>query len=191
MNASNRKGITRKGFLAAMGFSTAGLCAGCSLEQPSAPSNANKGAGQNSGGPTEITFALDYTPNTNHTGIYVAQEKGYFDEVGLKITIQQPPADGADALIGAGGAQMGVTYQDYIANSLSSSNPLPYTAVAAIIQHNLSGIMSREEDHIVRPRDLNDRTYATWNLPVEQATIRSVMESDGGDPSTLKWYLMR
>ena len=81
---------------------------------------------------------------------------------------------------------MGVTYQDYIANSLSSSNPLPYTAVAAIIQHNLSGIMSREEDHIVRPRDLNDRTYATWNLPVEQATIRSVMESDGGDPSTLK-----
>ena len=49
-----------------------------------------------------------------------------------------------------------------------------------------SGIMSREEDHIVRPRDLNDRTYATWNLPVEQATIRSVMESDGGDPSTLK-----
>ena len=94
MNAFNRKGITRKGFLAAMGFSTAGLCAGCSLEQPSAPSNANKGAGQNSGGPTEITFALDYTPNTNHTGIYVAQEKGYFDEVGLKVTIQQPPADG-------------------------------------------------------------------------------------------------
>ena len=186
MNASNRKGITRKGFLAAMGFSTAGLCAGCSLEQPSAPSNANKGAGQNSGGANEITFALDYTPNTNHTGIYVAQEKGYFDEAGLKVTIQQPPADGADALIGAGGAQMGVTYQDYIANSLSSSNPLPYTAVAAIIQHNLSGIMSREEDHIVRPRDLNDRTYATWNLPVEQATIRSVMESDGGNPSTLK-----
>ena len=182
MNASDCKGITRKGFLTAMGFSAAGICAGCSLEQPSAPANA----GEKTGGPTEITFALDYTPNTNHTGIYVAQEKGYFDEVGLKITIQQPPADGADALIGAGGAQMGVTYQDYIANSLSSSNPLPYTAVAAIIQHNLSGIMSREEDHIVRPRDLNDRTYATWNLPVEQATIRSVMESDGGDPSTLK-----
>ena len=186
MNASDCKGLTRKGFLAAMGFSTAGLCAGCSLEQPSAPSNSNKGGGQNSGGTTEITFALDYTPNTNHTGIYVAQEKGYFDEAGLKVTIQQPPADGADALIGAGGAQMGVTYQDYIANSLSSSNPLPYTAVAAIIQHNLSGIMSREEDHIVRPRDLNYRTYTTWNLPVEQATIRSVMESDGGDPSTLK-----
>ena len=112
MNASNRKGITRKGFLAAMGFSTAGLCAGCSLEQPSAPSNSSKGGGRNSGGATEITFALDYTPNTNHTGIYVAQEKGYFDEAGLKVTIQQPPADGADALIGAGGAQMGVTYQD-------------------------------------------------------------------------------
>ena len=89
MNASNCKGMTRKGFLAAMGFSTAGFCAGCSLEQPSAPSNGgNNGTGQKAGGTTEITFALDYTPNTNHTGIYVAQEKGYFDEVGLKVTIQ-------------------------------------------------------------------------------------------------------
>ena len=80
MNASNCKSMTRKGFLAAMGFSTAGFCAGCSLEQPSAPSNGgNNGTGQNTGGTTEITFALDYTPNTNHTGIYVAQEKGYFD----------------------------------------------------------------------------------------------------------------
>ena len=96
-----------------MGFSAAGICAGCSPEQPAAPANA----GEKTGGSTEITFALDYTPNTNHTGIYVAQEKGYFDEAGLKVTIQQPPADGADALIGAGGAQMGVTYQDYIANS--------------------------------------------------------------------------
>lgn len=187
MDTLNRKGITRKGFLTAMGLSTMGLFAGCSLQQPAAPSNGDsKGAGEKTGGTTEITFALDYTPNTNHTGIYVAQEKGYFDEVGLKVTIQQPPADGADALIGAGGAQMGITYQDYIANNLSSSNPLPYTAVAAIIQHNLSGIMSREEDHIVRPRDLNNHTYATWNLPVEQAIIKSVMESDGGDPSTLK-----
>ncbi len=45
--------------------------------------------------------------------------------------------------------------------------------------------MGREEDHIVRPRDLN-RTYATWNLPVEQAIIQVCYGVVGGDPSTLK-----
>ena len=179
---ANYMNLSRKSFLAALGLSTVGLAAGCSPQQPKIPTN-NTGSSSEE---KEITFALDYTPNTNHTGVYVAQEKGYFDEVGLKVTIQQPPADGADALIGSGGAQMGVTYQDYIANNLASESPLPYTAVAAIIQHNLSGIMSREEDHIDRPRNLNGKTYATWNLPVEQATIKSVMETDGGDPSTLK-----
>ena len=31
----------------------------------------------------KITFVLDWTPNTNHTGLYVAQSKGYFEEAGV------------------------------------------------------------------------------------------------------------
>ena len=50
---------------------------------------------------TPVTFVLDWTPNTNHTGIYVAQEKGYFAEHGLDVTIIQPPEDGAEALVAA------------------------------------------------------------------------------------------
>lgn len=38
----------------------------------------------------EITFVLDWTPNTNHTGLYVAQEKGYFKDAGLNVTMVQP-----------------------------------------------------------------------------------------------------
>ncbi len=53
----------------------------------------------------------------------------------------------------------------------------------------LSGIMSRE-DHIVRPRDLNDRTYATWNLLLSRLLSGPAMESDGGDPLHAKWYLI-
>lgn len=44
---------------------------------------------------TKISFVLDWTPNTNHTGLYVAKEKGYFDEAGLDVEIVQPPEDGA------------------------------------------------------------------------------------------------
>ena len=61
---------------------------------------------------TKITFVLDWTPNTNHTGLYVAQEKGYFDEAGLDVEIVQPPEDGAEVLVGSGKAQFGVSFQD-------------------------------------------------------------------------------
>ena len=47
----------------------------------------------------KLTFVLDWTPNTNHTGLYVAQEKGYFSDEGLEVEIVQPPEDGADALV--------------------------------------------------------------------------------------------
>ena len=46
----------------------------------------------------KVTFVLDWTPNTNHTGLYVAQEKGFFEEVGIEVEIVQPPEDGAEVL---------------------------------------------------------------------------------------------
>ena len=48
--------------------------------------------------PEKITFVLDWTPNTNHTGLYIALEKGYFEEVGLEVEVVQPPEDGAEVL---------------------------------------------------------------------------------------------
>lgn len=45
-------------------------------------------------GLTEVTICLDWTPNTNHTGLYVAAANGYFEEAGLSVSIVQPPEDG-------------------------------------------------------------------------------------------------
>ncbi|MBQ9057801.1 MAG: ABC transporter substrate-binding protein [Atopobiaceae bacterium] len=135
---------------------------------------------------TKVSFVLDYSPNVNHTGIYVADRQGYFGEEGIELEIVPVPADGADALIGSGGADMGVSYQDYIANNLAAQNPMPYTAIAAIVQHNTSGIMSRAEDGITSARGMQDHVYATWNLPVEQATIKQIVEADGGDFSRVE-----
>ncbi|MBQ5862587.1 MAG: ABC transporter substrate-binding protein, partial [Peptococcaceae bacterium] len=47
--------------------------------------------------PETITLVLDWTPNTNHTGIFVAQENGYFDEAGIAVEIVQPPEGGAES----------------------------------------------------------------------------------------------
>lgn len=134
---------------------------------------------------TKLTFCLDYTPNTNHTGIYVAKDQGFFAEEGLDVTIVQPAEDGAEAMIGTGQAELGISYQDYLANALVGGNT-GLQAVAAVIQHNTTGIMSRLEDGITTARAMEGHSYATWELPVEQATIRHVVEKDGGDYSKVR-----
>ncbi len=130
---------------------------------------------------TEITFVLDWTPNTNHTGLYVAQSEGYFEEQGLKVTIVQPPEDGATTMVASGQAQFGIDFQDYLAPVFTSEEEIPVEAVAALIQHNTSGIISLKEDGIDSPKGLEGKNYATWDLPVEKAMLQNVVEADGGD----------
>ena len=128
-----------------------------------------------------ITVVLDWTPNTNHTGIYVALAKGYFEEAGLNVQVVQPPEDGAVTLVASGKAQFGVSFQDSLAPAFAGDSPMPVTAVAALIQHNTSGIVSRAGEGMDTPKGLECKKYATWDLDVEKATIRDVMEADGGN----------
>lgn len=146
--------------------------------------NGNIGNGNGAGTAdekTDITMVLDWTPNTNHTGLYAALEEGYFDEAGLNVSIIQPPDGGATSLVASGGAQFGVDFQDYLADAFGASEPLPVTAVAAILQHNTSGIISLKEDGITGPKELEGKNYATWDLPIEQKILQNVVEKDGGD----------
>lgn len=134
----------------------------------------------------EVTFVLDWTPNTNHTGVYVARELGYYRDVGLKVNIVQPPEDGAESLVAGGKAEYGVSFQDMMASALAKENPLPLTAVMAIINHNTSGIISVKDKNITRPKEMEGHNYATWNDPIEQAVLKNVVEADGGDFSKVE-----
>ena len=132
------------------------------------------------GGMEKITFVLDWTPNTNHTGLYVAQANGYFEELGLDVEIIQPTEDSATLMVASGAADFGITCQDTMAPSIIGENALPIKAVAALLQHNTSGIISLKETGIDRPANMAGHNYATWDMPVEQAMIRSIVEKDGG-----------
>lgn len=158
--------------LALAGVLTAGLCA-CG--------NSGQANGAADGEKKDITFVLDWTPNTNHTGLYVAEKLGYFDEAGLNVTIVQPPEDGATTMVASGQAQFGIDFQDYLAPVYTSDEEVPVTAVAAIIQHNTSGIISLKEDGIESPKGLEGKNYATWGLQLEQAILKNVVTADGGD----------
>ena len=130
---------------------------------------------------SKITIVLDWTPNTNHTGIFVARANGYFEEAGINVEIVQPPEGGAEALVASGKAQFGVSFQDTIAPAFVGDNAIPVTAVAAVIQHNTSGIISRKGEGMDTPKGLEGKKYATWDLNVEKETIRDVMKTDGGN----------
>lgn len=134
----------------------------------------------------KVTFVLDWTPNTNHTGLYVAQEKGFFEEAGLEVEIQQPPEDGAAVLVASGRADFGVSFQDSMAAALVGDDALPITAVASVIQHNTSGIISRAGEGMDRPKGMEGHSYATWNGAIELATLEEVVKADGGDFSKVE-----
>lgn len=131
----------------------------------------------------EITLCLDWTPNTNHTGIYAADKLGYYEEAGLKVTIVQPPEGGAEMMTASGQSQFGISAQDSLAANYASSEPMGITAVATILQHNTSGIISRDCE---TPKDLEGKRYSTWDSPTEKAMIKYVMEKDGGDFSKVE-----
>jgi len=176
-----KNALTRRAFVAAGAAGASALAlAGCS-----GTDGDGADAGSAAGATTKVTLCLDYTPNTNHTGIYVAEAKGYFADEGLEVEIVQPADDGSEAIIGTGQAEFGVTYQDYMANAFVAGNT-GLVAVAAVIQHNTSGIMSREEDGIVSAKNMEGHTYGTWDLPVETATVKRVVEADGGDFSKVQ-----
>ena len=132
-------------------------------------------------GLTEVTLCLDWTPNTNFTGLYAALAQGWFEEAGISLSIVQPLEDGATAICAAGQVEFAVTAQDSVASAFAREDPLAVTAVAALLQHNTSGIISRAGEGMDRPAGLEGHVYSTWNTPTELAMMERVVTADGGD----------
>lgn len=134
----------------------------------------------------DINFMLDWAPNTNHTGVYVAQALGYYEEAGLKVNIIQPAEDDSITAVAAGQAEFGVSFQENLGVALAQEHPMPVTAVATIINHNTSGLISLQDKGIETFKDLEGKRYATWGLDIEQAILKFAVESEGGDFSKVE-----
>ncbi len=154
---------------------------GCGDDSQKSSSSDNNDTTTKLAEPADITMVLDWTPNTNHTGLYVAEEKGFFKENNLNVTIVQPPDSGATQMVASGDAQFGIEFQDTMAPALAQADPLPITAVAAVLQHNTSGLVSLKDKGIDSFGKMADHSYATWDSPTEQAILKYLCEKDGGD----------
>lgn len=128
---------------------------------------------------TPVTVILDWVPNTNHTGLYAAKEKGFYQEEGLDVKIVNPGEGGTAQLIAANKGDFGISYQEEV--TYARSEDIPVVAIAAVIQHNTSGFASPIDKNIKTPKDFENKTYGGWGSPMENAMIKALMDKYGAD----------
>lgn len=174
------------------------VMAGCGNNNGNSGSNtANNKGGARADGPetsaaatdapkelTKIKVALDWTPNTNHTGLYAAKDLGYYEEEGLDVEIVQPGAAGADTMVTSGEAAFGISAQEAL--TLARLQNVPLVSIAAIIQHNTSGFAAPKDRKITTPKDFEGKTYGGWGSPAEEAAMKAIMDPEGGDVKKVK-----
>ncbi len=136
---------------------------------------------------TDVVLMLDWTPNTNHTGFFVAQALGFYDEANLDVSIQEPTDLLVESVVVSGAAQFGVGYQEFM--TYARADGMPVVSVAAIIQHNTSGFVTLgDQDPISRPSDLAGLRYGGFGQPdLENAIINTLIACDGGEPGTVEY----
>ncbi len=138
--------------------------------------------------PRDVKIVLDWSPNTNHTGLYVAKEQGYYKEEGLNVDIVLPGAGGADAMVASGEVPFGVSVQENVTQGRIQGVPL--VSIAAVIQHNTSGFAAPADKGIKTPKDFEGKAYGGWGSPVEEAVMKSIMDQSGADVGKVKFVNM-
>ncbi len=125
-----------------------------------------------------VSVALDWFPWSNHSGLFISMEKGYFEEEGLDVSIYTP-ADPATVLqtVAAGRDDFGISYQVEVL--LARAQGIPVVSVAALVQHSLNSVMALKESGILRPRDLEGKTIGYPGLPSDVAMLTTMLEKDG------------
>ncbi|WP_040762378.1 ABC transporter substrate-binding protein [Spirosoma panaciterrae] len=131
---------------------------------------------------TKIRLALDRTPNTNHTGFYVAFAKGAYEQAGLDVSFIYPDQENYQVApsrrVAQGEAQLGITPSESVVSY--QTNGVPLIAVATLLARDVSAIMTLKESGIEHPRELDGKVYASYGARYEEDIIRQLIQNDDG-----------
>jgi len=128
---------------------------------------------------TKVTFALDWTPNTNHVGLFVAQKKGFFADTGLDVAILPYADTAAGTLVSNGRADFGIVGVGFFAQKASGAD---LRAVYAVVQSDTGRlIVDATRSQVTRPKDLDGLTYGGFGSAWEHALISTIIKYDGGN----------
>ena len=141
-------------------------------------------AGNNeTSGLKELDVVLDWYPNALHAFLYVAIEKGYYEEEGLKVNIRFPSnANDAISLVAAGQADIGLYYQQDVIQARAQQD-VPVKSIGAVVQGPLNIVLSLKEKGITSAGDLVGKTIGYAGTELSEALIRSIMQYVGADYS--------
>lgn len=139
------------------------------------PATTGRAAAQDG---TAVTLALDWYPNANHAGIYVARDRGYFADAGLEVEIVVP-SDPTTVLqtVGAGRDTFGISYQSEVL--FARGQDVPVVSIAALVQHPLNSLMVLADSPIETPADLAGRSVAVTGLPADEAFLGTMLRDSG------------
>jgi ABC-type nitrate/sulfonate/bicarbonate transport system substrate-binding protein len=134
---------------------------------------------------TPVTLMLDWVPNTNHTGLFVAQQEGYFADEGLQVDIVQPGEVYAEQAVAGGAAEFGISFQEQV--TLARADDVPLVSLAAILQHNTSAFAARAGLGGGTPAGWEGLRYGSFGSPFERPTIEGLMRCDDADVDRVEW----
>ncbi|WP_429991474.1 ABC transporter substrate-binding protein [Metabacillus fastidiosus] len=134
----------------------------------------------------EVSIMLDWYPNAVHSFLYVAQEKGYFEEEGIKVDIQFPasPTDPVN-LAAAGKITMGISYQPDVLMARANED-VKVKSIAAIVRSPLNHAVFLKDSSIQTPKDLEGKKVGFPGTPVNEPLIKAMVKHDGGDPEKVE-----
>lgn len=131
-----------------------------------------------------IKIALDWTPNTNHTGFFTAQARGFYAEQGLQVEILHPGNDNYALTpakkLALGQVDFAIAPSESVISLNTKALPFAVKAVAALLQEDLSAIVTLTTSLIIRPQLLDGKVYASYKARYEDEIVRQMIINDGG-----------
>ncbi|MFK7783473.1 MAG: ABC transporter substrate-binding protein [Crocinitomicaceae bacterium] len=132
----------------------------------------------------QLKLALDWTPNINHIGFFIAQEKGFYADLDLDVTIVSPANDDYQITpakkVELGDADFAICPTESIISYRTKSSPFPLIAIAAVLQSDLSAIVTKKDVGINSPKDLDGKIYASYEARYEDGIVKELIKNDGG-----------
>ena len=140
----------------------------------------------------KLKLALDWTPNINHIGFYVAKEKGFFKELNINVEIISPEVDSYKyspaKKIELNLADLALCPTESIISFRTKKKPFKLYALATIFQSDISAIAVVKSNNINSPKDLDGRSYASYGARYEDLIIKQLIKNDGGKGNIKIYY---
>ena len=121
-----------------------------------------------------FSLTLDFYPNPDHAGIYMAQKLGYFEEAGLDVSINAPSDPSAPIKqVAAGQTDLAISYEPEVA--LARDKGLDVVAVGALVNRPLTSLIWLKKSGIKGVGDLKGKTIATAGIPYQDAFLKTIL----------------